>query len=466
MRTRTKIICTIGPAVASKEKMLALAAAGMDGARLNFSHGDHAMHGKQIEMLKEVRRETGRPLAIMLDTRGPEVRVGHLEDPLQLEVGRRYLLGEGGIPLHPTEVLNYLVPGTAILFDDGYIAAQVVEVGKKGVWIEVESPGLLKSRKGVNIPGHALEFLPALTEQDIRDIRFGCSQDVDIIAASFVRSPEQVLAIKALLRESGNPSILVMAKIENAQGVENLDSILHAADGIMVARGDLGVEMPISQVPALQKMMIRKSYMAGKPVATATQMLESMIERPRPTRAEVSDVANAVYDNTSAVMLSGETAVGTYPIQAVQMMKRIIQETEADIDYRQQSSETRYSLFHDIPSSVALASVKTAYAINAAAIFTLTHTGRTARLISRLRPGMPIVALAENEKAYHQMALNWGVIPVFRGAVRSMEEGQTFITRFALEEGIVVAGDQAVLTTGTPFGVSGTTNMMLVETVT
>jgi pyruvate kinase len=474
MRTRTKIICTIGPSVDTLEKMLALIDAGMDVARLNFSHGTHAEHGQVIALLKEARKLKGRPLAIMLDTRGPEIRVGQLpREGLQLVPGDRWKLtapngdlAPKSIPVVPAEILVQFSIGQPVLFDDGYINSVVVENDGSGdVWIEIKSPGLLKSRKGINVPGMDLSQLPDMTPQDIEDIRFGCSNDVDMVAASFVRNVDQVLAIKSLLAEENRADTLVIAKIENGQGIENIDAILHVADGIMVARGDLGVEMPLSQVPKLQKMLIHKSYLAGKPVVTATQMLESMIHQPRPTRAEVSDVANAIYDSTSAVMLSGETAVGAYPIETVQMMRRIIAETEADIDYHAHFTHNLRRTYHDVPSSIAVACVRTAYTLNAAAIFAFTHTGHTARLISRLRPVMPILALAEREKVYHQLAFNWGVIPVFLGAVHSQEESQNKLTQFALDAQYVQYGDLTVSATGSQFGVPRTTNTIYVESI-
>jgi pyruvate kinase len=469
MRRRTKIICTIGPAVDTLEKMLALSDAGMDVARLNFSHGTHEQHGRHIALLKEARRQRGRPLAIMLDTRGPEIRVGQLpHEGLALQKGQRWRLAETleaqTIPIVPAEVLPQIPVGQAVLFDDGRIATRVIEQGN-AVLVEVESPGQLKSRKGVNIPGMNLSMLPDLTPQDIEDIRFGCRQEVDLVAASFVRNVDQVLAIKALLAQEKRSDTLVIAKIENSQGIENIDSILHVADGIMVARGDLGVEMPLSQVPKLQKLLIRKCYQAGKPVVTATQMLESMIHEPRPTRAEASDVANAIYDLTSAVMLSGETAVGAYPIETVQMMCRIIEDTEADIDYKEHFAQQSRRSFHDVPSSIAVACVRTAYTLNAAAIFAFTHTGHTAHLISRLRPIMPIIALAENEKVFHQLAFNWGIVPVYLGTVHSQEEAQRKVTQYAIDTGMVRYGDVTVCATGSQFGVPRTTNTITVESV-
>jgi pyruvate kinase len=469
--TRTKIICTIGPACNTYEKIVGLCKAGMDVARINFSHGTHEEHLKVINHLKNARRELKIPLAIMLDTKGPEIRVGKIPGgEISLEAGQHLRLkrddnpdGEG-IPIAPGFVLKLLTVGTCVLFDDGYISSNVVSSDERGVVVKIEKNGILLSGKGVNIPGVDLQ-LPAVTEQDILDIRFGCLQDVDVIAASFVRSADHVLVIKNLLSEEKKSDIQVIAKIENSEGIRNFDAIVQVADGIMIARGDLGVEVPLSEVPRLQKMMIRKSYLAGKPSITATQMLESMINHSRPTRAEVSDVANAIYDSTSAVMLSGETAVGKYPFEVVSLMKSIIKEAEGDFNYRTFFDSNKYITFHDVPSAVTLATVKTAYSSDAKAIFAFTNGGSTARLLSRLRPEQPIIAMTSNEKCYHQMSYVCGVIPFLKGGCKTVVEAFGKVSEFALERGLVSYGDLVVVTAGSPFGVSGTTNMMIVESI-
>lgn len=467
--TRTKIVCTIGPAVNTLEAMIELIGAGMNVARLNFSHGTHEEHAKNIANLKKAREMTGRPMAILLDTKGPEIRVGKIPgDALTVKPGMRLKIGrkEGSdlIPIHPVEVLETVHIGMKILFDDGYIVSEVVAVGKEEALIEIQNAGVLKSGKGVNIPEARLN-LPAMTEADVSDLKFGCLQDVDIIAASFIRSAHHILAIKELIAAEGKSDILVIAKIENKEGVENFDSIMQAADGIMVARGDLGVEMDLALVPKLQKMMIRKCYLACKPVVTATQMLESMISNPRPTRAEVSDVANAIYDSTSAIMLSGETAVGKYPIETVRRMKSIVREAEADFNYRLFFEQRSQHDYHDISSSVSLAAVKTAYSANARAIFAFTVSGGTARLVSRLRPEFPIIALTPNEKIYHQLSFNWGVIPVHCPNCTNTREAIATASSFAAKAGIISFGDVVVVTAGAPFGKKGSTNMMLVENI-
>jgi pyruvate kinase len=472
MTTHTKIICTIGPSVNSLEKILKLIEVGMNGARLNFSHGTHAEHLAVIKLLKEARKIAKTPLAIILDTKGPEIRIGKIKNgQVTLQTGQDWLLvkdniegDESRVSITPTSIVDELNVGETILFDDGYISTIVKAKTPQGLLVEVLNSGHIKTGKGVNIPFASLS-LPAMTERDIEDIRFGCENDIDIVAASFVRSAEHVLEIKKLLAAEKRTDILVMAKIENREGVQNFDSIVQVADGIMVARGDLGCEVPLSEVPGLQKMMIRKSYLAGKPVVTATQMLESMINNPRPTRAEASDVANAIYDSTSSVMLSGETAVGKFPMETVQVMSSIIKAAESDFNYKDYFAAHSSLIYHDVPSAVTLATVKAAYTSNAQAIFTFTSGGSTARLLSRLRPSMPIVAMTSSEKCYHQMSINWGVIPILDNYYASLSDAFAKISSIALERKIVSYGDLVVVTAGSPFGISGTTNMMIMENI-
>lgn len=472
MRTRTKIICTMGPAVGTYEKILQLIDAGMNVARINFSHGTQEEHLKMIQMLQKAREEKKVPLAIMLDTKGPEIRTGNIKNgQIALSAGHKLLLvkeeiigDEKKVQITPPIVTDALEPGMRLLIDDGYLITHVVEKRKDGVVVEIENAALLKDHKGVNVPGVNID-LPAMTQQDVSDISFGCKNDVDLIAASFIRSPDHVLEIKSLLLKQNKPEIKIIAKIENSLGVQNFDGILQVADGIMVARGDLGVELPLKEVPRLQKMMIRKCYQAGKPVITATQMLESMIKNPRPTRAEVSDVANAIYDSTSAVMLSGETAVGQYPIETVIMMRSIVEEAEKDFNYREFFHRDSRTDFNDVSNSLGLAAVKTAYSANAQGIFCFTNSGFTARIVSRFRPEMPIVALTAQRKIYNQLALNWGVIPVDPASAKNVQEAISITSCFALQKGIVRYGDLVVITAGSPFGISGTTNMMIVESI-
>lgn len=469
--TRTKIVCTIGPSVASLEKMIALMEAGMNVARLNFSHGAHAEHQKNIELLKKARETVGRPLAIMLDTQGPELRLGKIEGGLVLKCGDHIEVGtqktHSHLPLVPfehTEILANLKPGTKILFDDGYIVGQLLEVHKGSATIEIQNNGVLKSQKKMNVPG-VLIPLPTLSEKDRDDLRFGCEQGADIVAASFVCTAQDVVSIKNFLAEQGRPDILVIAKIESVLGVENFDSIVEASDGIMIARGDLGVELDLAYVPRLQKMMIRKCFQACKPSITATQMLESMIVNPRPTRAEASDVANAVYDCTSAIMLSGETAVGKYPIETVERMYSIALASESDIQYRDFLEQNSKLYGQGISSAVAVAAVNTAYHISARMIFAFTTSGNTARCVSRLRPEMPILAITSNPVVYQQLALNWGTIPFLCKGCSSVKEAFKEAREFALDQGLVSIGDLVVITSGVPFGQQGTTSMMMVETI-
>jgi pyruvate kinase len=471
MKTRTKIICTIGPSVNTKEKIEMLIDAGMNVARLNFSHGTHEEHAKVIQFLKEARKEKGVPLAIMLDTKGPEIRIGKLKEEMLLEAKQRWhlvkeeLIGDAArVTLKPSNVLDQLKEGVVLLFNDGLITSRVVEITEQGVVVEIVHGGKISSGKGVNIPNINLN-LPAVTEKDIEDIRFGCEHDIDIIAASFIRSPEHVLEIRKLIEDEGKSDIMIIAKIENHEGVQQFESIVQVADGIMIARGDLGVELPLKTVPKLQKMMIRKCYLTGKPSVTATQMLESMIQSARPTRAEASDVANAIYDSTSAVMLSGETAVGKYPIETVKVMRDIITESEQDFDYRTFFNIHTPLTYHDVPSAVTFGTVKTCYNTNAKAIFVFTSKGSTARLISRLRPSMPIIAMTANKKCYNQMAFNWGVVPMLGKECDNVQEAFQQVSEFALKNGMVKEGDLVVLTAGSPFGVSGSTNMMIVESI-
>ena len=473
MRTRTKIICTIGPAIDSVESLVQLIQNGMDVARLNFSHGTYDEHRASIEKLKEARRRCCRPLAIMIDTRGPEIRTGTVRgEGIRVRPGSRLTLvkdpqksTEGLLSVRPGIALDFLKAGTMILIDNGYIQCHVIETSSEGVVVEFDNEGTIHASKGINIPTIEVP-LPTVTEKDISDIQFGCEEGADIIAASFIRNADNVLEIKRLLSTFKRPDMLVLAKIENTEGVRNFDNILQVADGIMVARGDLGVEVPLSQVPRLQKIMIRKCNMVGKPVITATQMLESMMNNPRPTRAEVSDVANAIYDGTSAVMLSGETAVGSYPQETVSMMSSIITETERDFDYRAFFDTHAKMTYHDTPSALTLAGVKTAYSLDAKAIFTFSNSGSTARLLSRLKPKMPVVALTINEGTYHQLALSWGVTPVLCStACVGIDKAFAYASQCGIDLGIVSYGDTVVLTAGSPLWIPGTSNTIIVDSI-
>ncbi len=471
MFLRTKIICTMGPQTSSKEKMIALIDAGMNVARLNFSHGSYDWHLQIINRLKKAREKNKKPVAILLDTKGPEIRIRKVKkDLIRLKPKDRLILVEkfsgkaDEAMIDPFSVLSCVEEGMNILFDDGYIQSHVVEKTKRGVVVEIKNPGALKSGKKVNIPDAILN-LPALSEKDMEDLKFGCKHGIDLVAASFVRSAEHVLMIKNFLEKECSYEIPVIAKIENKEGIKNFDSIVEVADGIMVARGDLGVEIDLSLVPKLQKMMIRKSTMGCKPVVIATQMLESMIQNPRPTRAEASDVANAIYDSASSVMLSAETSVGKYPVESVLQMRKIIQETEGDFDYLSFFEREAKGDYYDVSSSVAIAAVKTAYSSRAKAIFVFTHSGFTARLVSRFRPQVPIIALTTSAKIYHQLSYLWGVSSLLSKKCKNADEAFALMSQFALQKGLVSFGDLVVMTAGVPFNKKGSTNLMMVESI-
>lgn len=462
----------MGPSVSKQEVLSQLIDKGMSVARLNFSHGTHESHLETINLLKKIRKQKNKALAIMLDTKGPEIRIGKVPGDMQkLEVGDLITLKRPGssidplaIEMSPEMVFDFIKEGMVLLFDDGYISAKVVTISPVGIVVEVLNAGVLKNQKGVNIPGENIP-LPAMTAEDRASICFGAKHDVDFIAASFIRSKEHLLEIRELLALCGKSDIKIIAKIEDPQGVKNFDEILSVSDGIMVARGDLGVELPLQEVPSLQKQMIRKCYDHGKPVVTATQMLESMIKSPRPTRAEVSDVANAIYDSTSAVMLSGETAAGLYPIETVYIMNKIIVEAESQFDYFNFLKQKQDPSFTEISTAIAFAAVKTAYAIQAKAIFVFTSSGLIVREISRFRPKMPILAFSSNEKTYHQLSLYWGVIPVPPEPMSHLQEALKLMKEFAINENLVKKQDIVVVTAGVPFGVKGSTNTMFIEEV-
>lgn len=461
----------MGPAVASYDKILQLIDAGMNVARINFSHGQLSSHLQTIQDLKKAREEKKVPLAIMMDTRGPEIRVGEIENGFitveidqVLFISYKKILGNSTtISITPSQALQSIQPGMKLLFDDGYISAEVKEIHPENIEIVIQNGGILKSHKSIGIP-NAHVHLPCLTEQDIEDITFACQNDVDWIAASFIRSADHVFEIQKLLASQGKSDIFVIAKIENILGVQNFDAIVQVSDGIMIARGDLGIELPLEEVPALQKKMIRKCAQVAKPVVTATQMLESMIQYPRPTRAEVSDVANAIYDSSSAVMLSGETAIGKFPIESVKVMKNIIYQAEEDFSYRDFYQHAEKD-FTDVSSSLACAAVQTAYSSEAKAIFAFTTSGKTAQQISRFRPRMPILAMTPNLKTYHQMALYWDILPVKGSYEYSLQEAVSETSSFALKEKIIQQGDLVVVITGSPIWVKGATNTMIVESI-
>ncbi len=469
---KTKIICTLGPAVDSEDMIRTLIRTGMDAARFNFSHGSHPEHLARLNMLKAVRDAMGRPIATILDTKGPEIRIKSFETKsISLEPGDPFTLttedvtgNQGWVSVTYPQLHQELQPGQEILIDDGLVAIRVDRIEGTKIICTVENGGTLSANKSINIPGVHIQ-LPALTEKDVDDIRFGVENDFDFIAASFVRRAADVEAVRAVLHECGGDDVKIIAKIENQEGVDNLDEILEAADGIMVARGDLGVEIPAARVPILQKQMIRKGLQVGKPVITATQMLDSMMRNPRPTRAEVSDVANAVYDGTGSVMLSGETAGGKYPVEALQAMVTIVTETEGAIDYWKQFQKQRVLPASNINDAITHTCCLTAKDLNAKAILTATSSGRSARMICRFRPACPIAALTMHEKVRRQLNISWGVAPFLTGEVNSTDRIFSLSAQVALKEKLVENGDTVVITAGVPLGRSGSTNLIKAQVI-
>ena len=469
---RTKIICTLGPAVDSEDMIRTLIRTGMDAARFNFSHGSHPEHLARLNMLKAVRDAMGRPVATILDTKGPEIRIKSFETKtITLEPGDPFTLttedvtgNQGLVSVTYPQLHEELQPGQEILIDDGLVAIRVERIEGTNIVCTVENGGTLSANKSINIPGVHIQ-LPALTEKDIDDIRFGVENDFDFIAASFVRRAADVEAVRAVLHDCGGDDVKIIAKIENQEGVDNLDEILEVADGIMVARGDLGVEIPAARVPILQKQMIRKGLQQGKPVITATQMLDSMMRNPRPTRAEVSDVANAVYDGTGSVMLSGETAGGKYPVEALTAMVGIVTETESAIDYWKQFQKQRVLPASNINDAITHTCCLTAKDLNAKAILTATSSGRSARMICRFRPACPIAALTMHEKVRRQLNISWGVTPYLTGEVNSTDRIFSLSAEVALKERLVENGDTVVITAGVPLGKSGSTNLIKAQVI-
>ena len=423
-------------------------------------------------MLKAVRDAMGRPVATILDTKGPEIRIKSFETKtITLEPGDPFTLttedvtgNQGWVSVTYPQLHEELQPGQEILIDDGLVAIRVERIEGTNIVCTVENGGTLSANKSINIPGVHIQ-LPALTEKDIDDIRFGVENDFDFIAASFVRRAADVEAVRAVLHDCGGDDVKIIAKIENQEGVDNLDEILEAADGIMVARGDLGVEIPAARVPILQKQMIRKGLQQGKPVITATQMLDSMMRNPRPTRAEVSDVANAVYDGTGSVMLSGETAGGKYPVEALTAMVGIVTETESAIDYWKQFQKQRVLPASNINDAITHTCCLTAKDLNAKAILTATSSGRSARMICRFRPACPIAALTMHEKVRRQLNISWGVTPYLTGEVNSTDRIFSLSAEVALKERLVENGDTVVITAGVPLGKSGSTNLIKAQVI-
>ena len=469
---KTKIVCTLGPANDDPKILREMILAGMDVARFNFSHGTHEEHKARLARLKAARKELYRPIAALLDTKGPEIRLGNFsQGKVMLERGQTFVLygtdrdgdANGCSTTYP-DLWKDITPGCRILLDDGLIELTVDRVEEPDIICRVQNGGPVSNHKGVNIPNVSIS-MPYLSDRDRDDIRFGVENGFDFIAASFTRCADDILQIRALLKELGCTTINIIAKIENREGLENIDEILAVSDGIMVARGDMGVEIDLEQIPVIQKKLIKKIYTSDRPVITATQMLESMIQNPRPTRAEATDVANAIYDGTSAIMLSGETAVGKYPVEAVRTMSRIAAAAEADIDYIKRFKTRSDGQLPDVTNAISHATCTTAIDLGAAAIITVTTSGRTARMISKYRPSMPIIGCCPTPNAARRLNLSWGVIPTLVEMTDDSDRLFEMAVKSAETAGIVHTGDVVVLTAGLPLGISGTTNLLKVEVV-
>ncbi|MDN5330807.1 MAG: pyruvate kinase [Tepidanaerobacteraceae bacterium] len=468
---RTKIVCTIGPASEKKEIIKELIKAGMNVARLNFSHGTHEEHGARIAAIREAARELNASVAIMLDTKGPEIRLGTFASgKVFLEKGQEFTLVtypvEGDnkrVFVNLKEITKLVNAGDRILLADGLIELEVKKVADAEIQCTVLNGGELSSKKGVNLPGKSIP-LPVVTPKDVEDILFGIKMEVDFIAASFIRKASDVLAIRKILEENGGNDIQIIAKIENQEGVQNLDEIIKVADGIMVARGDLGVEIPVEEVPLVQKIIIEKCNRAGKPVITATQMLESMIKNPRPTRAEATDVANAIMDGTDAIMLSGETAAGDFPVEAVKVMARIAQKVEESVSL-DATAVKRQTSIRTVTDAISHATYTIAKDLGASAVITSTKSGYTARMVAKFRPSAPIIAVTPREKVTRTLQIVWGVFPIRVKETTSTDEMFREAVNGALESGLIKKGDLVVITAGVPLYVSGTTNLIRVQVV-
>jgi pyruvate kinase len=462
---RTKIVATIGPASANKEMLTALVHAGMDGARLNFSHGTHDQHAEWARLVREVQDEVGRPLALIADLQGPKLRIGHLESPISLGRGEDVIVAggsestDGCLPVSPAVIGEVLRPGHEVLIDDGHVRLLVREVEHGRATCTVVVGGQVSAHKGVNLPGVPVP-IPSLTRKDTEDLELALGLGVDFVALSFVRSAADVRDLRALIAQADSHAH-VIAKIEKAEAVDALDAILQEAEAVMVARGDLGVEIGPASVPLLQKRIILRALERGKPVITATQMLETMIHNPEPTRAEASDVANAVLDGTSAIMLSAETALGEYPVEAVGYMDRIARAVEPSLGYRHQLPEAIEQ--PTIGQAMSNAACDLAETLGARAIVVPTYTGRTASVVARLRPRRPILGLSHHQYALQHMALEWGVTPIGIPETQNVEDLWTMSLDAARESGLVSEGDRLVITAGTAVNIPGSTNMIKVD---
>ncbi|GAA0125228.1 pyruvate kinase [Clostridium sp. ATCC 25772] len=470
---KTKIVCTIGPTTDNKEIIKELMKCGMNAARLNFSHGSHDEHKNRIDMIKAARSELKKYIAIVLDTKGPEIRTHKFENgTVELIQDTEFVIyckeeiigDETKCSVTYGNLYEDVEPKDTILINDGLVALEVQRIEGTKVYTTVRNTGIIGDNKGINVPNVAIK-LPALTEKDISDLRFGAENDVDVVAASFIRKASDVLDIKKVLSKAGAEHIQVFSKIENRQGVNNIDDIIKFSDGIMVARGDLGVEIPAEEVPVVQKMIIEKCNIAGKPVITATQMLDSMIRNPRPTRAEASDVANAIFDGTDAIMLSGETANGKYPVEVVKTMANIARTAENYINYDSKLNYSRKSHIPNVSNAISLATCTTAAELNASAIITATQSGHTTKQVSKYRPKCPIIAVTPSERVARSLALNWGVYAIQAEKIDNTDELMENCAKVSLEKGYVKRGDLVVMVAGIPANFVGSTNMMKVHVI-
>ncbi|MBE6605492.1 MAG: pyruvate kinase [Ruminococcaceae bacterium] len=469
---KTKIVCTLGPACESDKVIEEMMLAGMDVARVNFSHGTHEQHKITIDRFKALREKLGTHTPLLLDTKGPEIRTkSFINPPVTLEAGQTFTLcmydtegDESKVSVTHTGLYKDINVGSRILIDDGLIEMRVEDKNSREIICRVINGGKVSNNKSVNVPGVHLS-LDFLSDRDKSDIEFGIKEDFDFIAASFTQCADDILKIRHFLEAHNCHDILIIAKIENGAGVENIDEILGVADGIMVARGDLGVEIPLEEIPVIQKSIISKAYTAGKPVITATQMLESMTYNPRPTRAEITDVANAIYDGSSAIMTSGETAIGKHPVEVVRTMVKIAERTESDIDYSSRFSRFAPHGFLGVTTAVSHAACTTSLDLDAKAIIAVSKSGKTLRMISRFRPKTMIIGCTPVEKTCRQLMLSWGVTPLVMEERESTDDLFDHAIARSIEQGLVSLGDLAVLTAGTPLGISGTTNMIKVAII-
>ena len=468
---KTKIICTLGPSTDKDGVLRELVANGMNVARFNFSHGSYEEHKGRLDNLKAIRAELGKPVAALLDTKGPEIRLKEFKNGVEmLEAGQTFTLTTREVEgtkeicsITYKDLPQDVHEGGTIMLDDGLIKLRITNVTDTDITCEVLNSGKIKNKKGVNVPGVHLS-MPYLSQRDRDDIIFGVQQGFDFIAASFVRTAQDVYDIRNLLNEYDS-NIRIIAKIENREGVNNIDSILAAADAVMVARGDLGVEIDFTELPGIQKSVLDRSFSFGKPIVTATQMLDSMMVNPRPTRAEISDVANAIYDGTSAIMLSGETAAGAYPVEALKTMSAIAERTENEVHYRDNRLVDAGNGQISVSDATAHAACLTAKDVNASAIVTVSESGNTARLLSKYRPAQPIIACVMNEQVQRQLAISWGITPLMMALAHSTDELIEMSTSLAKENGYLHDGELAVVTAGVPVGVSGTTNMIKIHMI-